>query len=137
MLASFKLAIRYAIFAGFATAANIISQEIFIRLYDNAYAFWESILAGTVMGLLVKYILDKRYIFRFRTHNMAQNGKAFFLYTLMGLVTTAIFWGFEVVFDSFYQSKTMRYWGAVFGLSLGYLIKYQLDKRFVFRSRLQ
>ena len=135
MLASFRLAIRYAIFAGFATVANIISQEIFIRLYDCDYALWVSILIGTAVGLVVKYILDKRYIFKFRPQSVVQNGKAFLLYALMGLITTAIFWGFEVAFDYIYQDKMMRYWGAVIGLSFGYFIKYQLDKKFVFRPR--
>ena len=50
----------------------------------------------------------------------------------MGLVTTAIFWGFEFTFDAIYQTKEMRYVGGVIGLAIGYYVKYQLDKRFVF-----
>ena len=50
----------------------------------------------------------------------------------MGLGTTAIFWGFEFSFDYLFDLKEMRYFGAVMGLSIGYYLKYKLDKKFVF-----
>jgi putative flippase GtrA len=53
----------------------------------------------------------------------------------MGLLTTVIFWGFEWAFQLLYETKEMRYLGGVIGLALGYLTKYQLDKRFVFRVK--
>ncbi len=90
--------------------------------------------AGTGVGLVVKYILDKRYIFRFRARNVVHDSRVFLLYALMGLATTAIFWGFEFGFHHIFASKEMRYLGGVIGLAIGYLTKYQLDKRFVFRT---
>jgi hypothetical protein len=48
----------------------------------------------------------------------------------MGLATTAVFWGFEFCFHFFFASKEMRYLGGVIGLTIGYVIKYHLDKRF-------
>ena len=50
----------------------------------------------------------------------------------MGIVTTLIFWGFEFSFGYFFETKQLRYLGGVIGLSIGYLAKYQLDKRYVF-----
>jgi putative flippase GtrA len=44
------------------------------------------------------------------------------------VITTFVFWGFDYLFNSI----PMRYLGAVIGLSIGYIIKYQLDKKFVF-----
>jgi len=52
----------------------------------------------------------------------------------MGLATTLIFWGFEFSFHYFFETKEMRYLGGVIGLAIGYLTKYHLDKRFVFRK---
>ena len=52
----------------------------------------------------------------------------------MGLVTTVIFWGFEFGFDHLFETREMRYLGGIIGLAIGYYAKYQLDKRFVFRS---
>jgi putative flippase GtrA len=54
------------------------------------------------------------------------------MYTLMGLVTTVIFWGFEFGFHHLFESKEMRYLGGVIGLAIGYFAKYLLDRRFVF-----
>ena len=53
----------------------------------------------------------------------------------MGILTTLIFWGTETIFWLIWQNENMRELGAVLGLSLGYSIKYNLDKRFVFNQK--
>jgi putative flippase GtrA len=130
-----KLALWYSFFAVIATAANIGSQDIAVRLYDGLYSVTLSVLVGTAVGLLVKYLLDKKYIFRFRVKGLAHDTRTFLLYTLMGIVTTGVFWGFEFGFHYAFKTKTLRYAGGVLGLALGYWMKYHLDKRFVFRHR--
>lgn len=130
-----KVAVNYTIFAILATIANIASQEMSVQLYAGDYAMLISIMVGTGVGLLVKYFLDKKYIFRFQVHSMAHDGQTFVLYTLMGIVTTFVFWGFEFGFDYLFQTRSMRYLGGVIGLAIGYYVKYQLDKRFVFVSQ--
>jgi putative flippase GtrA len=134
MSASTKLAIIYAIFALIATAANIGAQDLVVRTYSGAFDIPASVIVGTGVGLVVKYILDKRYIFRFRTRSVAHDTQTFALYSLMGLATTVIFWGFEFGFHYIFETKEMRYLGGVIGLAIGYLTKYHLDKRFVFRT---
>ena len=128
-----NLTIKYIIFALIATAVNIGAQDIVIRNYIGAFDILISVVVGTGAGLVVKYILDKRYIFRFRARDVAHDGKTFALYTLMGLATTVIFWGFEFGFDHLFETKEMRYLGGIIGLAIGYLTKYHLDKRYVFR----
>lgn len=123
----------YTIFAVISTIANIGSQELSFRIYQGSYNLWLAILVGTAVGLVVKYGLDKRYIFQYQTTSIKQGSKTFYLYTLMGGVTTIIFWGFEASFDAIYQTTEMRYLGGVIGLAIGYYVKYQLDKRFVFK----
>lgn len=134
MVVSTKLAFNYASFALIATAANIGAQELTIRIYTGAFAILASVVLGTAVGLVVKYLLDKRYIFRFRTRSVAHDTQTFALYTVMGLLTTVIFWGFEFGFQYIFETKEMRYLGGVVGLAIGYLTKYQLDKRYVFRT---
>ena len=51
----------------------------------------------------------------------------------MGVFTTLIFWGFEITFDYIFNNENAKYAGAVIGLSIGYIVKYLLDKKFVFR----
>lgn len=130
-----KIAISYTLFAIIATVANIGSQDISLRLYSGAYAVSFSVLAGTAVGLAVKYLLDKKYIFRFQVKSVAHDTFTFALYTAMGIITTIIFWGFEGGFHYLFNSKEMRYTGGIIGLAIGYYIKYKLDKRFVFVTR--
>ena len=132
MLVSANLAIYYAIFALIATAANIGAQDLVIRIYSGAFSILASVVIGTGVGLVVKYILDKRYIFDFRARSLAHDTQIFALYTVMGLATTAVFWGFEFYFDHIFETKEMRYLGGIIGLAIGYLSKYHLDKRYVF-----
>lgn len=127
-----KLTFVYAFLAMIATATNIGAQELAIRTYSGSYDVLLSVIVGTGVGLIVKYVLDKRYIFRFRARNVAHDSWTFVLYTVMGLATTVIFWGFEFGFNHVFATKEMRYLGGVIGLAIGYLTKYHLDKRFVF-----
>ncbi|NTS75940.1 GtrA family protein [Catenovulum sp. SM1970] len=125
----------YTMFAVIATIANIASQDLTTRVYTGPYDLFVAIIVGTGVGLVIKYYLDKKYIFDFQTKNIKDDGKTFGLYSLMGLVTTFIFWGMEFTFDAIFQTKAMRYTGGVIGLAIGYYIKYQLDKRYVFVTK--
>jgi len=130
-----EIALKYTLFAVVATVMNILGQEAFLRLYDQSYAFVIAVLIGTFIGLLTKYVLDKKYIFQFAVKSAKHDTATFLLYTVTGLATTLIFWIFEFSFEYHFQTKGMRYLGAVIGLSIGYCLKYQLDKRFVFVTR--
>ena len=66
------------------------------------------------------------------------HGEKFTRYTAMGLITTAIFWGTETAFWVIWQTDMMRELGAIIGLTIGYVTKYHLDRRYVFPdSRLE
>jgi putative flippase GtrA len=128
------LTLAYTVFAVVATVVNIGTQELFLRMYAGALSLIASVGMGTVTGLLVKYVLDKRYIFRFQTDDAMHNTRTFLLYSLMGVLTTLIFWGFEFGFQYLFASKELRYLGGIIGLGIGYVSKYHLDKQFVFRK---
>ena len=127
-----KLTLTYGFLAVLATIANIGAQDLATRLYAGAYHVPLSVFFGTGVGLVVKYLLDKRYIFQYVTKDLKHDGKTFVLYVAMGLITTAIFWGFAFGFDHLFATKEMRYVGSVIGLSIGYVTKYFLDKKYVF-----
>jgi putative flippase GtrA len=124
------IALLYALFCVVAMAVNIGSQDLALRLWPAG--IWFSIIVGTGTGLVVKYLLDKRFIFRFKPQNVGHDSRTFVLYTLMGVVTTAIFWGFEYGFWCAFGTAQMRYLGGVIGLTIGYVAKYHLDKKYVF-----
>lgn len=126
------LALRYAGFAVIATVANLGLQRVVLALGEGAANYAGAVAAGTLAGLVVKYILDKRWIFFDTSTGVRAHGTKFALYTAMGLITTAIFWGAETAFWLIWGTDLMREVGAVLGLSVGYVTKYLLDRRFVF-----
>lgn len=130
-----QLAARYTLFALIATVLNLLSQELTLQLYAGPAAIYLAILVGTGTGLVSKYVLDKLYIFNVQTASLGDDLSRFLAYSLTGVVTTLIFWGAELGFEFLFGTRTARYTGAVLGLGIGYLMKYRLDKRFVFTNR--
>ena len=132
------LVLRYATFAVIATIANLCVQRLVLSQGSDGLTFALAVGTGTLVGLVLKYMLDKRWIFYDLDTGVKAHGQKFSLYTSMGLVTTAIFWGIETAFWLIWQTDVMRELGAVIGLSIGYAVKYNLDRRFVFaNSRLE
>ncbi|MDJ0637196.1 MAG: GtrA family protein [Paracoccaceae bacterium] len=132
------LILRYAAFAVLATIVNLGVQRLVLAFGETALFFVLAVGAGTLAGLVVKYILDKRWIFYDLDTGVKAHGEKFTRYTAMGLITTAIFWGMETAFWLIWQTDKMRELGAIIGLSIGYVAKYQLDRRYVFTdSRLE
>ena len=129
------IAIRYTLFAAIATIINMVAQYIVFALFDFVYVIYFALFIGTIAGLVAKYILDKKYIFYHKTQTHKENGIKFFLYSFMGVFTTIIFWGFELGFDFVFESVVAKYIGGVLGLMIGYVVKYNLDKKFVFVTR--
>ena len=127
-----KIAVLYTLFAVLSTAINIGSQMLSIWIYKGLLSVEISILVGTVMGLPLRYFLQKRYIFNFTSKNLVHDGKLFVFYSAMGVITTLIFWGTEYAFHLIYDTDFMRYLGGIIGLSIGFYVKYQLDKKYVF-----
>lgn len=135
-LTAIKTILVYTLFAVLSTVINIGSQMLFIWAYSGAYSVEISILVGTAAGLPLRYFLEKRYIFNFTSQNLTHDGKLFVLYSAMGVITTLIFWGTEYAFHLIYETDFMRYVGGVIGLAVGFYIKYQLDKKYVFANRI-
>ena len=125
------LIIRYAIFAVISTLFNLLFQYVSF-FYAGVTSLYVAMFIGTLAGLIVKYVLDKKFIFYHEVKDKKDDVKKFALYSLMGVFTTIIFWGTEIAFDYLSQDPNAKYLGAVMGLSIGYIIKYFLDKKYVF-----
>lgn len=126
------LIIKYTIFAMISTIFNLLFQYFSFTLYEGFGSLYVAMFIGTLAGLIAKYILDKKFIFYHTTKGKKEDVKKFALYSFMGIFTTIIFWGTEIAFDTRLDSPHAKYLGAVVGLSIGYIIKYFLDKKFVF-----
>lgn len=128
------LVVLYAAFAALATLANLGTQHLLLGAPLSA-GLGVAMIGGTLVGLVVKYVLDKRWIFADTSSGMRSHGRKFTLYSSMGVVTTAIFWATETTFWLVWHTDAMRDAGAVLGLAVGYYVKYRLDRRFVFTDR--
>lgn len=126
------LVLRYTAFAAMATLINLGTQRLIFAGGAEPVRFVVAVIAGTLAGLVVKYVLDKKWIFYDEGQGLRAHGRKFSLYVIAGLATTTIFWGTETLFWVASNDPTMRELGAVLGLTIGYLIKYRLDRRFVF-----
>lgn len=134
MSSKFRIAFLYSLFAAIALVSNLFSQALFVRYYHGLYVIEISVVVGTAVGLPIKYVLDKKYIFLFKADNVLHDSKLFILYGAMALVTTSVFWGSEALFQYIFQNEMMRLLGGGIGLVIGYLIKYRLDKKYVFKA---
>ena len=130
-----KLIVLYILFALIATLGNLGVQRISLILFDDLGLIF-AIGMGTLMGLIIKYILDKRWVFGDLTVGISDNSRKFALYSAMGVSTTLIFWASETLFWWIWHSDFMREIGAVLGLSIGYFVKYHLDRVFVFDRKI-
>lgn len=124
---------KYILFCIVATIVNLATQRIFLNLIFIDY-FFIALFFGTLTGLITKYILDKNLIFRDFNHSLKNHSNKFALYSFNGVCTTAIFWSMESLFHFIYETSFARELGAVIGLSIGYFIKYRLDKKYVFQQ---
>ncbi len=127
-------AAKYILFAIISTAVNILTQYITYNLYRGDFGLYVAMAAGTLTGLIAKYMLDKRYIFYHKTRGLRATGENFILYSLTGVITTAVFWGVEIGFHFVIGTESAKYIGGTAGLAIGYTLKYFLDKSLVFRE---
>jgi putative flippase GtrA len=129
-----RLAASYILFAVIATLANLGSQILAKDHVPAGFEPWLSLVIGTGVGLVVKYVLDKQFIFQAdHLQKTSQLARSAFLYTLSGGFTTILFWGAELGFlHAWPQWEAARYVGGALGLAAGYALKYQLDRRFAF-----
>ncbi len=123
---------KYAFFAAISSLLNLLTQYLSFFIYTGYASLYIAMFVGTSIGLFTKYILDKKFIFHYDNVNNNFRNSRFFYYLLTGILTTSIFWGTEIAFFIIYSNQNAKYIGALIGLVIGYLIKYILDKRYVF-----
>ena len=130
-----KKIILFILFAIISTILNLLTQRLILSFDKTNLLFLIAILSGTFVGLVAKFILDKRYIFFDKKNDLSYLRKKFKLYTFMGIFSTIVFWATESIFWIIWRQESMRELGAILGLTIGYIIKYKLDKKYVFNGK--
>ena len=117
----------YFLFALLSAIVNLIGQHVFLNYYENLFL---AVIFGSAFGLFFKYILDSSFVF---DGSRQTDLKTFLSYAFIGACITPIIWIVEVIFLNIYGTVFMRDVGALLGIALAYYIKYEMDKRFVFK----
>lgn len=125
--------VRYAISAVVSVGANLVAQQATV-VSAPAAPLMASISVGTIAGFIVKYLIDKTWTFREAYTTPTAEAHRVTLSGLFSVLTTLIFWAFELGFYAIWQTDFAKYSGAVLGLGIGYVVKFQLDRRHVFRD---
>ena len=129
-----NIILKYGFFSTAAIIINIASQRIIFSISNSEYVFALAILTGTITGFISKYIFDKYFIFHDYSSVFAEETKKILKYSFFAVFTTLIFWFTEYTFWHIYQTHDAREIGAIIGLTIGYYIKYNLDKKYVFKK---
>ncbi len=129
------IAIKYSFFAIIASGVNLLFQYLSLCLYKDFGSLYLAMFVGTLVGLVCKYSLDKKFIFYHTPKTKMHDFKKFIAYTFTGVFTTVIFWGTEIEFNIYFKDENAKYVGAIIGLSIGYITKYFLDKKYVFNRK--
>lgn len=119
---------RYILFCLISIFLNLLTQEFFL-IFFNSYVI--SILFGTVIGFLIKFYLDKNFIF-LKSSSFSFN--QLFTYTFTAIFSTIIFWSVEIFFLIYFQNNMMKILGGFLGLILGYTLKFKLDYKLTFNG---
>ncbi|MEM7710344.1 MAG: GtrA family protein [Pseudomonadota bacterium] len=125
--------LRYVLAAVVSILANLLTQEATSQALP-LQPLMVAIVAGTLVGFGVKHVCDKLWTFREAYTTPLGEVRRVTVSGLFSVLTTLVFWGFELGFYAIWQTDTAKYLGAVLGLTIGYVIKYALDRRHVFQE---
>lgn len=122
----------YLCFAVLSSGVNLLTQWLLMSNLAGRYAFGVALIGGTATGWIVKYLLDKRVVFRHRSEGNLQLAENMATHAGAGVFTTLLFWIIEIVFHLFVPLDGAMYIGAALGLAISYTVRYQIDRLYVF-----
>jgi len=126
--------LKFTFIAIIAIFFNIGFQYLFLTIFNNdsIEIVYIAMILATSFTLLLKFWLDKKYLFEFKFNKLSNLSKKFSLYSINGIFTTILFWIIETIFYLIFENKIMVLFGSFLGLSISYVVKYYLDKKIVF-----
>jgi len=142
---------RYIVFSFIATGINLtvasFGNRLLLHIIPIAPIFltisqglWVKLLgfiakcAGIGSGFFLKYFLDKKYVFDDSIGTKKEETKKASLYALMSLITTIQLFVVSGIIEFLIDWKYEFELGWLIGLVSGYVAKYYLDKKFVFKQ---
>ncbi|MFW9897667.1 MAG: GtrA family protein [Candidatus Thorarchaeota archaeon] len=100
----------------------------------NPYNMPELIGSIFAVGItyITKFILDKFIVFKRKKIELKETSKEFFKYFGFAIITTIINIGIQFILTNFF--KTPLEISVIVALSIGYFLKFLLDRKYVFNK---
>ncbi len=115
------------------SSGGFVSCAVSTAIFGLQLSFVIQLLTGTGLGLVSKFLLDKFLVFKDSYKGLGKTVRQLLFYSLLAVITTLVFWGFEIGFRFLFSFPYADITGGLIGLIIGYTIKYYLDRRFIFR----
>jgi putative flippase GtrA len=126
--------LKYSVLVILQIFINLLTQFIIRQAYTGPFNFYLALAGGTIAGLIIKYPLDKKFIFNYAPNSISEDAKKFITYTYISVFTTLIFWAVEMAFHLLFDNQIYDYIGGFLGLIIGNFVKYQCDKAITFKT---
>jgi len=123
---------RYFCVASSSIVLNILIQFLSVQIYRGIFFIELSIIIATLLTMPTRYFIEKNYVFY--GLQKSSDSLSFSMYTFSAIVSTIIFWSIEYSFHLIYYSDLLRYLGGILGLSIGFIIKFFIDKLYIFNT---
>jgi putative flippase GtrA len=129
----------YLLFAAIAIGVNYAVLNLSDKVLQPIlpYDKWRLLLSQVLAigsGFVVKYILDKFYVFKDAIATKKEEYQKALLYGMMSIITTALYMSISWGFYFLVSPSSAKTTGALIGLLTGYTLKFFLDKKYVFRQ---
>lgn len=108
-------------------------SPIHIENIVDTLSFWSSYALGLFVGFVIKYLLDKKYVFNDGYENRKAETKKAGLYAFMSILCTILSVGITGSFKIVVGVQFAKRIGWFLGLLFGYTAKFFLDKKYVFK----
>ncbi len=115
--------------------ANFSSLSLVKTLYCSTEPYNMPELVGSIVAVgityIVKFVLDKFIVFQKSNTELKETSQEFFKYFGFAILTTLENVGIQFVLTNFFSSPLEL--SVVVALSIGYVTKFLLDRKYVFK----
>lgn len=119
--------------------ANFSEINLILTFYCSTYPYNMPELVGSIIAVgityIIKFFLDKFYVFKKKSMEIKETSQQFLKYFLFAILTTIENIGIQFIFTNFIGTPLEI--SFIIALSIGYLTKFFLDKRYVFSDEIK
>ena len=134
---TFRQALKYLLFSGFAALTNVTSRYFLSTTFSTFYSL--SISIAYILGLMVNYVLNSNFNFPKSSRSNAQVQITFFIVGLGGLILTELIshlflFFFKNILVINYSSEEIELFSHILAVSLVVFYSFFAHKYFTYKE---